>query len=138
MLFSRKPSPTHERNRYVGIDLTSSRVCGISASSGNTRPLVLDEQSEELPLFISLDRRIPEVGRAGYSLSRKIPHAVCSNFLQFVATTKEWRAGRNVLTPQQALELVFLKIRESVVAESDTAVLALPAYLAPVQVTRIV
>jgi antitoxin (DNA-binding transcriptional repressor) of toxin-antitoxin stability system len=138
MLWSRKATPTHERTRHAGIDLTSSRILGVSVGSGKVRPFVFGGQSEELPLFIALDRRSPEVGRAGYSLCRKIPHTVCSNFLPDLAQSREWRFGRHVLTPESALELALLKIREPILAESETAVLALPAYLAPVQVSRVV
>jgi hypothetical protein len=138
MLWSRKSTPTHERGRHVGLDLTSSRIHGVSSGSGKIRPLVLDGQTEELPLFIALDRRSPEIGRSGYSLCRKIPHTICSNFLPALAQSKDWRVGRHVFTPELALELAFNRIREAVQAESETAVLSLPAYLVPVQVSRVV
>lgn len=138
MLWSRKATPTHERIRHAGIDLTSSRIAGISAGAGKVRPLILGGQTEELPLFVALDRRVPEIGAAGYGLCRKAPHSVCSNFLPALAQDREWRQGRHVFTPESALELALLKIRESVLAESETAVLALPAYLVPVQVARVV
>jgi hypothetical protein len=122
----------------VGLDLTAGRGLGVSAGPSKVRPLVLDDPNEELPLFIALDRRTPEVGQAGYSLCRKSPHHVCSNFLPALAQVREWRVGRHVLTPEAALELVLLKARESVLAEAETAVLALPTYLIPVQVAHVV
>jgi hypothetical protein len=137
MLWSRKPTPTHERTRHAGIDLTASRILGVSIGSGKVRPFVFDGQSHELPLFIALDRRPPEVGRVGYSLCRKLPHTVCSNFLPDLGQAREWRVGRHVLTAESALELALLKIREPILAESETAVLALPAYLVPAQITRL-
>jgi hypothetical protein len=138
MLWSRKPTPTHERTRHAGIDLTASRIMGVSVGSGKVRSFVFDGEAEELPLFIALDRRSPEVGRAGYSLCRKMPHTVCSNFLPDLAQAREWRVGRNVLTPESALELALNKIREPILAESETAAVSLPAYLAPAQVSRVV
>lgn len=137
MLWSRKTTATHERNRHAGIDITASRILGVSVGSGKVRPFQFDEQTEELPLFIAMDRRTTEVGGAGYSLCRKIPHAVCSNFLPDLAQAREWRVGRHVVTPESALELALVKIREPIVAESEMAGLALPAYLAPVQVARV-
>ncbi|HEV3440703.1 MAG TPA: hypothetical protein VG122_25330 [Gemmata sp.] len=138
MLWSRKATPTHERTRHAGIDLTASRISGLSAGAGKVRPLVLDGQIEELPLFVALDRRVPEVGQAGYGLCRKASHSICSNFLPALAQEREWRVGRHVFTPESALELALLKIREPVLAESEMAVLALPAYLIPIQVARVV
>jgi hypothetical protein len=138
MLWSRKSIPAHERTRHAGIDITASRIRGVSTGSGKVRPLDLGGRSEELPLFIALDRRTPELGHTGYSLCRKIPHTVCSNFLPYLAQTKEWRAGRHVMTAESALEFTLLKTRESVQAESDLAVLTLPTYLTPLQVSRVV
>jgi hypothetical protein len=137
MLWSRKPVPKSDRARHAGLDLTASRVLGVSLGSGKVRNVGFDGPAAELALFIAMDRRTPEVGRAGYTLCRKMPHAVCSNFLPFLAQTKEWRAGRLALTPETALELAFQRVREAVAVESDAVALALPAYLAPAQVGRV-
>src|SRR6184192_2598602 len=96
MLWSRKPTPVHDRSRAVGIDLTASRARaeGVGAKS---RPLVLDDPDEELLLFIAGDRRTPEVGRAGFSLCRKMPHVVCANFLPALGQSREWKVGRHSL-----------------------------------------
>jgi hypothetical protein len=138
MLWSRKATPTHDKARHAGIDLTSSRVRAMSVGGGKTRTLLLDDPAEDLPLFVALDRRAAEVGRAGYALCRKAPHAACSNFLPAIGQPREWRNGRHTLTPETALELALAKVRGGVAAESEAAVLALPAYLAPVQVTKVV
>ena len=138
MLWSRKATPTHDKARHAGIDLTASRARALSVGGGKARVLVLDETYGELPLFVALDRRAAEVGSAGYQLCRKMPHAACSNFLPAIGQPREWRNGRHVLTPDAALELALAKVRGPVAAESEAAVLALPAYLAPVQVTKVV
>jgi hypothetical protein len=138
MLWSRKATPTHDKARHTGIDLNSSRARAISVGGGKARPIVLDGTHEELPLFVALDRRAAEVGHAGYSLCRKTPHAACSNFLPAIGQPREWRNGRHALTPESGLELALAKLRTPVAAESEAAVLALPAYLAPVQVSKIV
>jgi hypothetical protein len=138
MLWSRKSAPVHEKSRAVGVDITSSRARAVSVTAGKSRTLALDDQTEELPMFLALDKRTPEVGRAGYSLCRKTPHTVCSNFLPALTQGREWRCNRTVLTPETALEITFNKISGSVAAESEAAVLALPTYLSPAQVTRTV
>jgi hypothetical protein len=138
MLWSKRPTPTHDKARHVGIDLTSSRARAVSLGGGKSRALLLDNDTAELPLFVALDRRAPEVGRAGYAICRKTPHAACSNFLPALGQTREWRAGRHALTPEAALELTLAKLGGAVAAESEAAVLTLPAYLAPVQVSKVV
>jgi hypothetical protein len=140
MLWFRKSAAVHEKTRAVGVDLTSSRVraVAVAVATGKSRVLTLDNTSDELPLFVALDRRTPEVGHAGYSLCRKTPHALCSNFLPALGQPREWRNGRHVLSPDAALELALSKVRGPVAAESEAAVLVLPAYLTPAQVTRVV
>src|SRR5689334_16946342 len=111
MLWSRKTIPVHEKARAVGVDLTSSRARAVAIGAGKSRPLLLEDSNEELPLFLALDRRSPEIGRAGYALCRKMPHAVCSNFLPALTQTREWRWGRLSVTPENALEVALNAIR---------------------------
>ncbi len=136
MLWSRKPAPVHDRSRAVGIDLTASRVRADGAGAKG-RPLMLDEPDAELALFVSGERRAPDVGRAGVAVCRKLPHLVCSNFLAALGQAREWRLGRHTLTAESALALVFERIRPPIATETDSAALALPAYLGPAQVTRV-
>src|SRR5262245_46780447 len=137
MLWGKKTKPVHEKTRAVGLDLTSSRARAVAIASGIWRPLMLDASSEDLLFFIALDRRTPEVGRPGYSLYRKTPHAVCAGFLPALGTTREWRGGRHVLTPESALELAFFKLRTPVTAESEAVALPPPSYLWPGQVGKV-
>lgn len=138
MLWFRKPTPVHEKSRVVGIDLTASRARAVAVAAGKARALPLDAGGDDLPLFVALDRRAPEVGRVGFALCRKTPHAVCSNFLPALGQSREWRNGRHVLTPEAALDLTLNKIRTPVADESAAAVLALPPYLTPAQVGTVV
>lgn len=138
MLWSRKTTPTHDKARHVGIDVTATRVRAASLGLGKVTALALDPPAEELLLFVALDRRAPEVGRAGYGLVRRAPHAVCSNFLPALTQSREWRNGRHVLTADAALDLAFAKLRNPVEAESEAVALALPAYLTPGQVGKVV
>jgi hypothetical protein len=138
MLWSRKSTSAHDKARHVGIDVTASRLRAVSIGMGKVQPLVLDEPHEDLPLFIALDKRVPEVGRAGYALVRKMPHAVCSNFLPALTQTREWRNGRHALTAEAALELAFARIRGPLEADAEAVALVTPAYLSPAQVGKVV
>jgi hypothetical protein len=138
MLWSRKTPPPHDRSRVVGIDLNASRIRVAAVGGGKVRTIPLDGTADELLLFLACDRRTPEVGRAGYSLARKAPHAVGSNFLGGLAQGRDVRAGRHSLTPEAALELALAKVRGPVAAESEAAVLVLPTYLSQAQVTKAV
>jgi hypothetical protein len=136
MLWSRKSQSVHDRARAVGLDLNAGRARA-EAVGGKSRPLVLDDPDTELLLFITGERRTPEVGRAGFGVCRKLPHLVCSNFLSALGQPREWRLGRHALIAEVALGLVFDKLRGPVTAETDAIALALPAYLGPAQVTRV-
>jgi hypothetical protein len=138
MLWGRKSTPVHERSRAVGLDLTASRARAASVGGGKYRTPLLDEPAEDLVLFVAGDRRTPEVGRAGYSLCRKLPHVVCSNFLPALSQPREWKTGRHTLTPESALELALAKLARPVAAESDAVALTLPYYLTPAQVAKVV
>jgi len=138
MLWSRKPAPAHDPSRVVGVDLTATRARAVSVGGGKVRPVVLDDPAEELLLFLACDRRTPELGRAGYGLVRRMPHAVGSNFLPALGHPKEVRAGRFSFTPDAALELAFAKLKGPVAAESDAVAVVLPAYLTPPQVAKAV
>jgi hypothetical protein len=139
MLWSRKTAPAvHDRSRFVGLDLTSSRVRGVSVGSGKQRTLHLDGTAEELRLFVHLDARPSQVGRAGFAIARKLPHSLCSGFLPLLGHPRTWPAGRHDLTADDALGLAFDKIRGPVIADSDAAAVVLPSYLTAPQVAKLV
>lgn len=133
---SRKPNapPPGERAKLLGLDLTASRIRGLAVAGGHTNPVPLDRTTDELPLFINLEPRVPDVGRSGYAAARKHPHLVCSNFLPQLGQPREWRGTRATLTPESALAATFEKIRAAVLAEADAAAIALPSYLVAPQV----
>ena len=138
MLWSRKPPLIHDRPRAVGLDVTASRARAEAVAGIKSRPIVLDDPDAELALFVAGDRRVLDAGRAGVALCRKLPHLVCSNFLAALGQTREWHLGRHTLTADAALAVVFDKLRSPVTSVTDAAAMALPAYLAPSQVTRAV
>ena len=133
----KKSTPRGERSRYVGIDLSSTRMRAIAAGDGRTRALALDGDFEDLPMTVTLDRRTAEVGRTALDMLRKSPHSVCSNYLALVGRTHEWRGPKLTLKPETAVQLSLDKIQPAVVAESDAAGLALPSYLSTIQVQKI-
>ena len=138
MLWSRKaPQPPADRTKLVGLDLNAGRARAVACGGGRTRAVLLDDPAEELALAVSLERRHPEVGRAGVAACRRLPHLVCANFLPLLGQPKEWRGSRVTLTPESALAAVFEKIRPAVTAESDALGLVLPAYLSPAQVKAV-
>lgn len=139
MLWNRKPAvpaAVHDRSRTVGLDLTSTRVRAVSVGPGRARPLILDEPHEDLLLFAHIDRRTPEVGRIGYGLVRKLPHATASNFVPQLGYPRSWTAGRNVVTPESALTLAFEKLYTPLSTDAEAFALALPAYLTPPQARK--
>ncbi len=134
---TRKQLPAPDRTRVVGIDLTATRARAVALAAGRTRALVLDDPAEDLPLFLALDRRSPDVGAAGHRMARKLPHLVCSNFLPQLGHPRQWGAGRSSVSPESALQATFDKLRGPVVAETDAAGLGLPAYLTAAQVRAV-
>jgi hypothetical protein len=119
----------------VGMELNSSRVRAVRGpAGGEPNPLALAGDELELPLALSLEGRTPEVGRAGLALSRRAPHLACLDFLAHLGTPRQWHANRHRLDAEQALSLVLQHLRPAC-ARSRGVVLALPAYLAPGQVS---
>jgi len=135
---SKKTEPVHDRSRVLGLDLTSSRARAVSVGGGKVRTVLLEDPHEEMPMFLACEKRTPVVGREAYSLIRRMPHAVGSNFLPSVSQPKEVRAGRYAFTPDACLDLVFAKLKPAIAAETDAMALVLPTYLAPNQITRLV
>lgn len=120
----------------LGLDVNASRARGAAVRMGRPRPALLDEPREELPLAISLERRSPEVGQAGLSICRSLPHLSVINFLPGVGRPQEWRAGRHRIDAAAALALTFERLRTAI-AGYEAIALALPAYLNTSQVARV-
>jgi hypothetical protein len=133
----RTEKPGGDRAKLVGVDLTSSRTRAIAVAGGHLNPVTLDSQTDELPLFINLERRSPDVGRAGYAVCRTLPHLVCSNYLAQLGTAREWRGQRVALTPEAAVLVTLEKLRGPLTAEADGFALVLPPYLAAAQVKAV-
>lgn len=133
----KKSPPAPERHRLVGVDLSATRVRAVAAGVGSVRALHLDDPNEELPLFVSLDRRPAQLGHASLARLRVVPHSVCSNFLSLVGTANEWRGERLTFTPDTALEECLKAVRPTIEAETDAAGLVLPGYMTMRQVRTV-
>src|SRR5262245_7076483 len=111
--WSRKPALPAEAQAVAGLDLNAGRARAAygPAAGATPRPLLLDDPHPDLPLTISLERRSPEVGRAGFELVRRLPHLVCRDFLPVLGHAREWRAGRHHLDAAAAARLVAERLR---------------------------
>src|SRR5690606_22339712 len=112
----------------VGLDLNSSRARAVAERPGRPRAVLLEDPHEELPLAISLEKRQPEVGRAGANLCRRYPHLACLDYLAALGRPQEWRAGRVRLDPSAALFLTLERLRAAL-AGYEAVALVLPPYL---------
>jgi hypothetical protein len=134
--WSRKPAAAAESRAAVGLDLNAGRARAVAGPAAGVTPRVLplDDPHPDLPLAVSLEHRSPEVGRAGLDLVRRLPHAVCRDFLPFLGQAREWRAGRHRLDPAAATRLVAERLRPPLAGQQALAV-AVPSYLSVPQVT---
>ena len=127
---ARKPDP---HALLVGLDLNGTRARAMRGiHPGSTRVLPLDGAHLDLPMFLSLQGRKPQVGRAGSALCRQSPHLTCSNFLPHLGEERTWSIGRHRLDAGRVMQHVF----ERLLAPCQSArgvVLALPAYVSPTQ-----
>jgi len=136
-LRTKKVALAEQPLRLVGIDLNATRLRAVVAGEGRTRPILLDDAGEDLPLFLRLDQRSPVAGSDAVGLIRLMPHSVCSNFLGSLGLPHEWRCGRHVLTPESATRHTFDKLAGPIAGETDSAGLTLPVYLSIAQVRTV-
>lgn len=118
----------------IGLELNSTRARALSGPAG-IRPhsVPLDGRDADLPMTISLKGRNPEVGRAGLSLCRRMPHLVCDLFIPRLGTNHEWQAGRHTFDAAKALSVVFEHLR-GVCSSANGLALCLPSYLTREQI----
>jgi len=89
---------------------------------------MLDGKERDLPLAVSLEKRRPQVGRAGRDLCRRLPHLVCRDFLAALGDSRPLQAGRHRLDAARAMTLVLDRLRPACSGVRGLGV-ALPAYL---------
>lgn len=125
------------RHALVGLHLDSGCAWAAAAAPGAPpQPLPLDPPHAELPLAVSLERRAPEVGRAGLILCRRQPHLVCLDFLPHLGSARRWAAGRHRLDAAGLTELALARLHAACGAHAGAA-LAVPSYLHTEQIERL-
>src|SRR5438876_6120590 len=136
MVWARKPLPANKVEAVpvlIGLDLNATRARAVHGpAEALPRCLPLAETAEELPMVLSLRGRQAEVGRAGSSLCRLLPHLTCSDFLAHLGEPREWVAGRHRFDAVKALALVFERL-QPIFAGAQGVVLAVPTYLSRAQ-----
>ena len=78
-------------------------------------------------LAISLDRRLPELGRAAMSISRKLPHAIVAGYLPGLGTSTELETRPQFLEPRFGAGTCLQSLQTC--HGHDGMGLALPPYL---------
>jgi len=121
----------------LGLDVNASRLRAVSSEPGRPpRTVLLDEPHEELPLAVSLEGPVPEVGRAALGLIRRLPHLACFDFLNDLGQPREWKVGRQRFHASDLLALAFERLC-SVCPKPDHLTLVLPSYLNTQRVTAL-
>ncbi|MGL6074461.1 MAG: hypothetical protein ACRC8S_09905 [Fimbriiglobus sp.] len=133
---ARKAFPPQDRGRVAGLDLTATRIVGLSSESGRQRPLAF-QGHDVLPMMLHLEARQPVVGNMAVAVARKSPHLVCAEFLPQIGQPRHWQHGRAKLTPEAAVQCVFEAIQPDLAAEVGSLEIAIPSYLSPKQVKTI-
>jgi hypothetical protein len=118
----------------IGFDLNATRVRAVTGPAGAPQVLPLDGRHADLPTAVSLEGRLPDVGRAGTRICRRLPHLACINFLAHLGGKRLWGTGRKLLSADAALAVLLERLR-AVAGRAEAATLALPAYLSPDQLT---
>jgi len=129
---------TETPGAVVGLDLNATRARAAygPAGGGSPRALPLDDPHPDLPLVISLEKRTPEVGRAGLRLIRLLPHVVIRDFLPALGQNRTWTAGRHHLDAAAAIGLVADRLKPNFAGQHGLAAV-IPAYLSMPQVARL-
>lgn len=122
----------------VGLDLNATRARAAygQADAAQPRSLPLDDPHPDLPLVISLEKRTPEVGRAGLGLIRRLPHLVVRDFLPALGQNRNWSAGRHHLDPASAVALVADRLKPAFAGQHSLAAIV-PAYLSMPQIAKL-
>ena len=134
--WSRKSQDASATLGPLGVDLNAGRVRAAHGRTARNKLFPLDGTHVDLPLAITLDRRMPEVGRAALAMSRKLPHVLCAGYLAYLGQQREWSAGRHSLNADSATALALDRLRVSCNGHDGMA-LALPSYLTLPQITRL-
>src|SRR5262249_15778721 len=106
------------------------------ADGGPPRGLPLDDPHPDLPLVISLEKRTPEVGRAGLALIRRLPHVVVRDFLSALGQNRTWTAGTLHLGAAAAIAPVAARLNPAFAGQPGLAAIV-PGSLSMPQVAKL-
>jgi hypothetical protein len=122
----------------IGLDLNASRARAVHGPQRVAPyPLPLEGHESELPLAISLEGRMPVLGRAGMDLFRAMPHLACVDFLPLLGQGRQWTAGKHRLDADGALGLIFDHLARCF-PRGSPILTAVPSYLTQDQETRLI
>lgn len=121
----------------VGLDLNSSRARAVTGAATRQVALVrLEGDRVELPLALSLEGKLPQVGHAGLALTRARPHLACLDYLPSVGADRFWAGGAHQLDADRAVELTFAALSR-LLGKSAGVACVFPAYLAETQLVQV-
>src|SRR5262245_1952408 len=100
--WSRKSQESSSTRGPLGVDLNAGRARAAHGRTSRTKIFPLDGGFTDLPLAITLEKRLPEVGRAAWAMSRKLPHTLCTGYLPYLGQAREWSAGRHTVNADSA------------------------------------
>ena len=134
--WTRKTPEGNQDRGSLGADLNAGRVRATYGKASRNKLFLLDDPHTDLPLAINLDKRTPDVGRPALAMSRKLPHAMCVNYLPQLGQQFEWKHARQTHTADSLVSLALERLGKATVHNSGLS-LALPSYLSVAQVTRL-
>jgi hypothetical protein len=119
----------HVKQALVGLDLNSTRARAVSVSAEvPPQMLPLDGTSEELSVFLSLERRVIEVGRVGAAICRRLPHLTVSDFLAHLGTKRQWSGNGHKVDAARATRELLERLSFAF-PDALGLTMALPPYL---------
>jgi hypothetical protein len=120
--------------QIAALDINANQVRGARGMVGQ-RPqsLHFGGRQATLPLAISLEEPVLQVGRAGLACSRRAPDRACTGFLSQLGREKRWQYGRHRLDSRSAIATVCNQIRGPLAGVQGIVVSA-PGYLTAEQI----
>lgn len=121
----------------AGVDLNATRAVVTACGAVADLPELLElDGADALPMALSLEGPCVQIGRAGSSLCRRLPHLVCAEFLPHLGRPRQWTAGRHRLDAIAATDLILRRLHAECGGASGLT-LTTPSYLSHVQIATL-